>query len=429
VRRAIENGHDLLLVGELGIGNTTAASALAATLLNRDPSDVLGRGTGLDDRVLAHKEAVVRQALAFHQEAIADLWDALARLGGFEIAALAGAVGEAARHRMPVVLDGFMTAVAALWATRMDPTVRDVLLASHQSTEPGHRLVLNALELTPLLDLELRLGEGSGALFAYPLIRLATRVMAETATFEDARVTPAGHPPAKEANPLPVDTPPIARDFSDAERAAVYRVIAARRDVRVFLPDPLPEDVLKRILMAGHLAPSVGFMQPWNFVVVTDRTLLDRIYTVVDRERLRAAENYSGIRQAHYLRLKVEGLKQAPLTICVTLDRHRGGPHVLGRNTIEETDLMSVACAIENIWLAARAEGVAAGWVSMYRKEDIREILNIPVDIDPVALLSLGYTPHFADEPGLQRAGWARRLPLADVIYRDLWGHPGDFHD
>ncbi|AEJ39566.1 nicotinate-nucleotide--dimethylbenzimidazole phosphoribosyltransferase [Sulfobacillus acidophilus TPY] len=429
VRRAVGAGHDILLLGELGIGNTTAASALAAVLLGVDPAEVLGRGTGLDDRALAHKERVIRQALARHPEAMQDPWDAMARLGGFEIAALAGAVLEAARHRMPVVLDGFITGVAALWATRVDPAARDVLLASHRSAEPGHRRVLDELGLTPLLDLELRLGEGSGALFAYPLIRLAGRVMAETATFEDARVTPVGHPPAETPKRLTAESPPVARDFSDSERAAVYRVIEARRDVRVFLPDPLPHDVLQRILRAGHLAPSVGFMQPWNFIVVTDRTTLDRIYTVVDRERVRAAENYSGIRQAHYLRLKVEGLKQAPATLCVTLDRQRGGPHVLGRNTILETDLMSVACAIENIWLAARAEGVAAGWVSMYRKEDIRDILGIPEPVDPVALLSLGYTPHFADEPGLQRAGWARRLPLAEVIYRECWGRPGDFYD
>ncbi|MCY0865570.1 MAG: 5,6-dimethylbenzimidazole synthase, partial [Sulfobacillus sp.] len=182
-----------------------------------------------------------------------------------------------------------------------------------------------------------------------------------------------------------------------------------------------------RILRAGHSAPSVGFMQPWNFVVIQNRETLQRIYQVVDRERVRAADNYRGLQKEHYLRLKVEGLLQAPVTLCVTLDPRRGGPHVLGRNTIPETDLMSVACAIENIWLAARAEGVAVGWVSMYQKDDIREILGIPESIDPVALLSLGYTPHFPDEPGLQRAGWARRLPLADIVFRERWGESGEF--
>jgi nicotinate-nucleotide--dimethylbenzimidazole phosphoribosyltransferase len=118
----------------------------------------------------------------------------------------------------------------------------------------------------------------------------------------------------------------------------------------------------------------------------------------------------------------VEGLLQAPLTICVTNDPTRGGPHVLGRNTIPETDLMSTSCAIENMWLAARAEGVAMGWVSIYRKEDVRDILGIPPHVNPVALLTLGYTPHFPDIPVLERVGWGRRIPLDELVFLDSWG-------
>ncbi|WDM02991.1 5,6-dimethylbenzimidazole synthase [Alicyclobacillus cycloheptanicus] len=248
--------------------------------------------------------------------------------------------------------------------------------------------------------------------------------MAETATFTDARVTN----PHRKAVPAPnieqsagVDKPPVPLDFSEEERAAVYKAILARRDIRVFLPDKIPDDVLGRILSAGHHGPSVGYMQPWNFIVIDDRSTLQRLQEVVERERVAAAEHYRDLKRDYYLRLKVEGLLQAPLTLCVTNDSTRGGPHVLGRNTIPETDLMSTACAIENMWLAARAEGVAMGWVSIYRKEDVRSILRIPDHVDPVALLTVGYTPHFPDIPVLERVGWGRRLPFDSVVYFNAW--------
>jgi nicotinate-nucleotide--dimethylbenzimidazole phosphoribosyltransferase len=424
VRRLRDQHHDVVLLGELGIGNTTAASALAAYLLGVAVERVVGVGTGVSPDVVARKQAVVQEALAHHQPAIRDLWDAMACFGGLEIAALAGAMMEAHEAGMMVLLDGFVTAVAALWAVRVSPSLKPYLLASHQSAEPGHAVVLEALGLTPLLHWQMRLGEGSGALMAYPLIHLATHVMAETATFEDAQVTPEGHPSAPAVTTGLGDTPPVAIDFSPAERQAVYKVMRRRRDVRVFLPDPVPPDTLQRILEAAHWGPSVGLMQPWNFIVIQNRETLNQIHAMVNRERLRAADNYRGLRQAHYLRLKVEGLLQAPVAVCVTRDPHRGGPHVLGRNTIPETDLMSVACAIENLWLAARAEGIGVGWVSIYVKDEMRDILKIPPEIDPVALLSLGYTPYFAEEPGLQRAGWARRLPLAEVVFAETWGQP-----
>ncbi|WP_281758547.1 5,6-dimethylbenzimidazole synthase [Alicyclobacillus hesperidum] len=218
--------------------------------------------------------------------------------------------------------------------------------------------------------------------------------------------------------------PPVAVDFDDAERKAVYKAIATRRDVRVFLPDPVPVTVVRRILEAGHQGPSVGYMQPWNFIAIRDKQLLAELAELVERERVRAGEKFPDEQRDYYLRLKVEGLREAPWTICVTNDPTRGGPVVLGRNTIPETDLMSTACAIENMWLAARAEGIGMGWVSMYEKGDLRTLLGIPEHVDPVALLSLGYTPHFADEPILQRVGWRNRIAIDEIVFLNGWAKP-----
>jgi nicotinate-nucleotide--dimethylbenzimidazole phosphoribosyltransferase len=189
---ALAAGADVLLLGEMGIGNTTAASTLAAYLLDRPAADVVGRGTGVDPARLTHKRAVVDRALALHRPHLRDPWDVMTRLGGLELAAMAGVCLVAASRRVPVLLDGFITTAAALWAVTVDPAAAEVLLASHVSAEPGHRLLLERLHLDPLLRLGLRLGEGSGALLAWPLVRLACRVLAETATFSDARVARAG---------------------------------------------------------------------------------------------------------------------------------------------------------------------------------------------------------------------------------------------
>ena len=421
-------GHDVLLVGEMGIGNTTASSAMTAQLLSRDVLDVLGRGTGVNDTTLERKALVLQRAMTLHQSGIHDVWDVLARMGGFEIAAIAGAILAAAKRHIPVVLDGFITCAAALWAKKVDSEIGDYMVASHVSTEPGHQLILNELGLTPLLDIGMRVGEGSGALMTFPLIQLACQVLAQTATFTDARVSNP-HTSAREwaineivASPEGKIERPTKADFSSDEQEAVYKVIMARRDIRSFLPDPISDDILQRILVAGHHGPSVGYMQPWNFIVIRKKQVLQALQHLIENERLLAASNYTGIQQAHYLRLKIEGVLQAPITICVTNDSSKGGPHVLGRNTIPETDLMSTSCAIENMWLAARAEGVGLGWVSFYQKKDVRKILGIPESVDPVALLTLGYTPHFPEIPGLERAGWGQRLPLTDIVFEDTWG-------
>ena len=185
----IGGGVDLLAVGEMGIGNTTAASALAAVMTGRPPAEVTGRGTGLDDPAVRHKVLVIERALDLHRPDPADPLAVLAAVGGLEIAALVGAILAIAEARVPVVLDGFITGAAALIAAALAPAVPARLIASHTSAEPGHRFVLEQLGLRPLLDLELRLGEGSGAALALPLVRAAASILAEMATFDDAGVS------------------------------------------------------------------------------------------------------------------------------------------------------------------------------------------------------------------------------------------------
>jgi nicotinate-nucleotide--dimethylbenzimidazole phosphoribosyltransferase len=189
VRTLVADGCDAIALGEMGIGNTTAASALVASLTGRSPTEVTGRGTGLDDEAVRHKVAVIEQALRLHQPRPDDPLGALAAFGGLEIAALVGAMLAAAEARIPIVLDGFITGAAALVAVAIAPNLGPRLIASHRSAEPGHRVVLEQLRLEPLLDLDLRLGEGSGAALALPLIRAATRVLAEMATFDSAGVS------------------------------------------------------------------------------------------------------------------------------------------------------------------------------------------------------------------------------------------------
>jgi nicotinate-nucleotide--dimethylbenzimidazole phosphoribosyltransferase len=195
-RRGLEAGReladelravDVVALGDMGIGNTTSASALTAALLGVEPALVCGRGTGLDDDGVARKVAAVQRALEANRGA-----DPLAALGGFELVFLAGLALGCAANRTAVLLDGFITSAAALAAARIDAAVLDVLIASHRSPEPGHTLVLEALGLLPLLDLELRLGEGSGAALALPLLRAAVAILEEMATFDDAGVTDTG---------------------------------------------------------------------------------------------------------------------------------------------------------------------------------------------------------------------------------------------
>ena len=185
----VADGCDAIALGEMGIGNTTAASALVASLTGRSPTEVTGRGTGLDDEAVRHKVAVIEAALRLHQPRPDEPIGTLAAVGGLEIAALVGAMLAAAEARIPIVLDGFITGAAALVAVGIAPNLGPRLIASHRSAEPGHRIVLGQLGLEPLLDLDLRLGEGSGAALALPLIRSATLLLDEMATFDSAGVS------------------------------------------------------------------------------------------------------------------------------------------------------------------------------------------------------------------------------------------------
>lgn len=214
-----------------------------------------------------------------------------------------------------------------------------------------------------------------------------------------------------------------AAPFSREEREAVYRAIHTRRDVRgQFLPDPIAPAVLKRLLLAAHHAPSVGFMQPWNFLIITDAEVKSRIRLAFERANEEAKRLFPDERQALYSALKLQGIAEAPVNICVTCDRERGGPVVLGRTHDRDTDLYSTACAVQNLALAARAEGVGVGWVSIINNSDLRDVLGIPPPIIPVAYLCLGHVREMYDGPELQARGWRSRIDLEDLIYENQWG-------
>jgi nicotinate-nucleotide--dimethylbenzimidazole phosphoribosyltransferase len=206
----------------------------------------------------------------------------------------------------------------------------------------------------------------------------------------------------------------------DEVRASLYRVIAERRDVRRFRPDAVPEDVLRRVLEAAHQAPSVGLMQPWRLIVVRDPSSRAAIRQLAQRERLRQAERFDE-RAGQFLDQKIEGVVEAPLGIVVCCDPGDPAHEVLGRGTIPETDVYSTACAIENLWLAARTEGLGVGWMSFYRPDDLRRIFGIPDRVEPIAYLCLGWPDERPERPGLEAAGWAARLPLDEVIMRERW--------
>ncbi len=201
----------------------------------------------------------------------------------------------------------------------------------------------------------------------------------------------------------------------------LYEAIHSRRDIRQFRPDTVPDDVLMRILDAAHHAGSVGFMQPWNFILVRDLETRRRVKAVFERENAAAAEHYAGERRRLYDSLKLEGLLDSALNVCVTCDRTRGG-RVLGRNTIVDTDLYSTCCAVQNLWLAARAEGVGVGWVSILDPKLLRELLELPPSVVPVAYLCVGYPLQFRDQPLLEEVGWRDRLSLDEVVFHERWG-------
>jgi len=216
--------------------------------------------------------------------------------------------------------------------------------------------------------------------------------------------------------------PPQA--FEPEARAAVYRAIFERRDMRHFAGGAVESETLRRLLRAAHHAPSVGFMQPWRFMRIRDRALRERLHELVGRERLQTAQALGG-RQDEFMKLKVEGLLDAAelLLVCLADGRER---HVFGRRTLPQMDLASASCAIQNLWLAARAEGLGMGWVSLFDPVELAALVGLPAGAEPIGLLCLGPVHEFYAEPMLQQQNWARRQPLEDLVYDETWGCASD---
>lgn len=212
--------------------------------------------------------------------------------------------------------------------------------------------------------------------------------------------------------------------YNEADRAAVYRVIDQRRDMRHFRPDPVDETILERLLQAAHAAPSVGLMQPWRFIRITDSALRDAIHALVEDERQRTAEAL-GQRKDEFMALKVEGIREAGelLAVCLADGRDQ---HVFGRRTLPRMDLASAACAIQNLWLAARAEGLGMGWVSLFDPDALARLLELPEDAEPIALLCLGHVDAFYSRPMLEAEGWRQPDPLEDLVFENRWKNGKD---
>ena len=209
--------------------------------------------------------------------------------------------------------------------------------------------------------------------------------------------------------------------FPQEARDALAAIVAARRDVRRFRPDPVPEDVLQRVLSAGHAAPSVGHSQPWRFLVVDDAAARERAALLADRERLAQAALLDPEAGRRLLDLQLEGIREAPVGVVLCCDRRVPAAGVLGRATFPDADLWSCACAIQNMWLAARAEGLGLGWVTLFRPADLAELLGLPEGVVTLGWLCLGWPDERPPAPGLERAGWSSRQPLSEVVLRGRW--------
>lgn len=211
--------------------------------------------------------------------------------------------------------------------------------------------------------------------------------------------------------------------FPDQWREGVYQAIIGRRDIRgQFTSASVPDEVLDRILNAAHHAPSVGYSQPWDFIVIRDGSIRKKVKAAFLSANDQAVEKFDTDKRETYRSFKLEGILESAVNICVTCDRERFGPIVIGRTSQPEMDLFSSVCAVQNLWLAARAEGVGVGWVSIIDPTLLAEILGLPANVVPVAYLCVGYVTGFPDEPELKTAGWLPRVPLSQVTHQDQWG-------
>lgn len=214
-------------------------------------------------------------------------------------------------------------------------------------------------------------------------------------------------------------SPELPHRYPQAQIDALYRAIRERRDMRHFLPDAVDPALLERLLQAAHHAPSVGFMQPWRFLRISDRPLRQRIHALVDQERIATAEAL-GQREDEFMRLKVEGILDCgEVLVAALMDRRE--PHVFGRRTMPQMDLASLACALQNMWLAARAEGLGMGWVSLFDPVALAQLLGMPTGAEPVAVLCLGHVPAFYDKPMLEQQQWAARRVLDELVFENHW--------
>ncbi len=218
---------------------------------------------------------------------------------------------------------------------------------------------------------------------------------------------------------------PAGWSLGESVIAALHKVLAARRDVRRYRPDPVPADVLRQVLAAGHQAPSVGHSQPWRFIVISEQPIRDQAALLADRERLRQAGQLTADRRARMLDLQLDGIREAPVGVVVACDRRIPAAGVLGRASFADADLWSCACAVENMWLAARAAGLGLGWVTLFEPSGLAALLNLPDGVQTLGWLCLGWPDERPPEPGLERQGWSRRLPLDAVIVSERWPSEG----
>ena len=215
----------------------------------------------------------------------------------------------------------------------------------------------------------------------------------------------------------------MSEHITAQEREAFYKTVYTRRDVRnEFLADAIPDDVLSRILTAAHHAPSVGFMQPWDFIIIKNKQTKLAVKQEFIKANNEAAELLSGERKQQYQALKLEGITESPLNICVSCDRTRTGDFVLGRTTNNAMDLYSTVCAVQTLWLAARAENIGVGWVSILHDDTLKKLLKLPDHVVPVAYLCLGYVSEFHDKPDLERKGWLPRREVVRHVHEEVWG-------
>jgi 5,6-dimethylbenzimidazole synthase len=211
----------------------------------------------------------------------------------------------------------------------------------------------------------------------------------------------------------------MPHEFSNEQKEAVYSAIYQRRDMRHFIEGDIDPGIIQKIFAAAHAAPSVGMMQPWRFIRIIEKPLRQNIYQLVEQERIKTAEAM-GERSDEFMRLKVEGVRECAELIVVGL-MDRRDEYIFGRRTLPEMDMASVSCAIQNMWLAARVEGLGMGWVSLFDPEQLRILLNMPTNSKPIAILCLGQVERFYDKPMLQEEGWIQPSDLNNVVMENVW--------